>query len=145
MNISILGSKYLYKIFILTTKYISYLLAITQVLGIILCYYNIPHIWLSILGGCSIGIIFLLLLTSLVFKFCELHRIPIYYTISVYIIQIIDCSIGIPITNLMLYRIYFILTGLFVLVYCLCVYKFRNNPKIDHIKQLCERYNCNCK
>jgi hypothetical protein len=39
-----------------------------------------------------------------------------------------------------MYRIYFTLTGIMVVAYIWFMYKNRNNPKIDHIKQLCDNY-----
>ena len=42
-------------------------------------------------------------------------------------------------------RIYFILFGIMSIAYIWYMYKNRNNPKVDPIKQLCETYcDCNC-
>lgn len=135
-----LGNKRLYKIFIIVAKYISYILALTQIVGIIFSYFNITCIWLSIFGGCSIGIIGLLFLISIVFRFCLLHRMPLYYTSSIYLLQIIDNSIGIPLGNLMLFRLHFIIIGITLLLYVFLYYKNRRNPKVDHIKEFCSNY-----
>ena len=44
-----------------------------------------------------------------------------------------------------MYRIYFIITGLVIVLFIFIMYKNRNNPKVDPIKQLCETYcDCNC-
>jgi hypothetical protein len=44
-----------------------------------------------------------------------------------------------------IWRIYAIITGAFMTSWIIIWYKNRNNPKIDHIKQLCDSYSdCNC-
>lgn len=137
-----LGNKNLYKIFIIIAKYIPYLMAIIQILEIIFNYLKISCMWLSFFGGCSIGVVILLFLISFVFRFCVIHRLPLYYTSSVYLLRLIDITIGIPLTNIMFLRLHFIIMGIALLIYGILLYKYRNNPKVDHIKTLCDNY-CN--
>ena len=42
-----------------------------------------------------------------------------------------------------MFRLYFILFGIMLIIYIWLMYKNRNNPKVDPIKQLCETY-CDC-
>lgn len=53
---------------------------------------------------------------------------------------IFDYYIGIPITTLNMYKLYAIISGVFIVLWLVVWFKNRNNPKIDHIKQLCENY-----
>ena len=137
-----LGNKYLYKIFLIFAKFSPYLYAIAQTLALICLKFNISTEVLAFLGGCSIISLIILFLISYTFKFCEKHRIPLYYVLSIYLIRIIDSIFLIgPIL-----RIYFILFGIFILIYLYIWYKTKDNPKVDHIRQLCESYTeCNCK
>lgn len=51
----------------------------------------------------------------------------------------------IVIDSIDIYRIYFIISGIFMISYIAYAYLTRNNPnrKIDYIKDFCERY-CKC-
>lgn len=114
-----LGNKYLYKTFLIFAKYSPYLYAIAQVLALICLKFNISIEVLAFLGGCSIISLIILFLISYTFKFCEKHRIPLYYVLSIYLIKLLDTFFLIgPIL-----RIYFILLGIFILMYLYVWYK----------------------
>lgn len=135
-----LGNKYLYKTFLIFAKFSPYAYAILQTIALICFKFNISIEVLAFSGGCSVLTLIILFLISYTFKFCEKHRIPLYYILSIFIIRIIDSIFLIgPIL-----RIYFILFGIFILIYMYIWYKTKDNPKVDHIKQLCENYDC-CK
>lgn len=138
-------SKYLYKIFLGYAKYIPIIVSILYILNIICQYLKTAVPILIYLGGVSFIFITLLYLISFVFQFCYLYRIPLHYVTLGNLIGIIDQYFTIPISNIMLFRIYFIMFGIMLIVYIWLMYKNRNNPKIDPIKQLCETYcDCNC-
>lgn len=143
MNEKTLGNKYLYKLFIIISKYLPYVISITQMLGIVFNYFEISCVWLSFLGGCSLGVLVILFLISYVFRFCSIHRIPLYYTSFIYLMRLIDEIVGIPISALMLFRVHAIIAGITILLYGFYFYKNRNKPKVNHIKSFCERY-CDC-
>jgi hypothetical protein len=139
---NILGNKTLYKVFLICAKFGPYLYAIIQIVGLICNIIGFYTIIPSFIGGCSIITLCLLFLISFVFKFCLTHRLPLYYTLCVFIITILD--------KIFLFgsilRIYFIILGIFILLYIAIWFKNKDNPKVDHIKQLCESYaECNCK
>ena len=137
-----LGNKNLYKIFLICAKYSSYIYAFMQILGLLLCELKIITIIPSFIGGCSIFTIILLFLISHVFKFCFTHRIPLWYIVSVFLIGLIDNIFFIE----PIFRIYLLNFGIFILLYITIWFKNKDNPKVDHIKQLCESYaECNCK
>lgn len=138
-------NKNLYKIFLSFVKYIPNILAITKILTLILNYCNIHLFCLTCFGGTSIIMLILLYLISFLFKFCGLYRLSLNYVTLVTAISIFDWYIGIPIPIDMTWRLYGIISGVFITSWVIIWYKNRKNPKIDHIKQLCDTYSdCNC-
>ena len=140
-----LRSKNLYKLFLSIIKYTPAIVMCLDILATIFNYYKISIIGISILGGTSILFLIILFLIAAVFRFCNLFRIPLYYITTTKILVLVDNYVGIPITNITMFRVYLILGGLAILGFIYYYYKNRSKPKIDYIKQLCERYNCNCK
>lgn len=136
-------NKYLYKIFLGFTKYIPIILSLVFIAGTICSYFKLSVPIISYFGGVSFLFIILLYLISWVFKFCHLYRIPLHYVTLGNCVGILDGYGLIPLDNAMMSRVYFILTGIAVVVYIWFMYKNRNKPKIDHIKQLCDNY-CDC-
>ena len=140
MNITL--SKDLYKIFIIIIKYVPNILALLKIMGLILSYFNISSFFLTCFGGTSMILILILYLISFIFRFCGLYRLSLNYVTIITIITIIDYYIGIPIDNNAMYLIYESITGVFISLWVWIFYKNRRNPKVDHIKSLCERYVC---
>lgn len=138
-------NKYLYKIFLIVVKYTPTVLALVYIATLVCNYFKIPAIGLTYFGGVSFMFIGLLYLISLVFQFCHLFKIPLYYVTTGNVLGILNKSLSYPVGALMMYRVYFIFTGIALLVYIWFMYKNRNKPKIDHIKKLCDSYSdCNC-
>ena len=143
MQESILRNKNLYKIFLVSIKYIPSILAFIQMFTILLNYLQITSFALTCIGGTSLILLGLLYLISFLFRFCGLYRLSLNYISLMTFITILDYYVGIPINNECLYKLYGIISGIFILIWTLFLYKNRNNPKIDHIKRLCENY-CDC-
>jgi len=122
-------SKTTYKLLIITLKYLPYLLALIDIIHTILSYFDINGDILRLFGGISILSIIFIYLTSYAFKFCEKHRIPIYYIITSNLIATYDTYIGIPCTDKQLLCIYLALTGLFIIGY---VIAYKETIKIDN-------------
>ena len=137
-----IGNKHLYKIFISIIKYVPNMLALIQMLGLILSYFGITSFFLTCIGGTSLTLLTLLYLISFIFRFCGLYRLSLNYVTSITLISIIDYYGGIPIDNNTLYVLYEFITGVFLTLWVWFFYKNRKNPKVDHIKQLCEKYVC---
>ena len=140
-------NKTLYKLFLITIKFTPISLFIFFVIGFILNFIGIPIFWITCIGGTSFAFLGLLYIISYVFKFCYLFRIPLYYITIVNIISIIDKIILIPISTLVMFEIYAILTGITLNIYIYYAYKNRNNPQPDPILELCKKYcniNCGC-
>lgn len=142
MNESILGNKTLYKIFLYCAKISPYVYAIVQILGTFCYYFNIVTNIPSFIGGCSLLTVILLLLISRVFNFCLMHRIPIYYIMTVFLIALVNNLLSLG-NIIILLRVNILIIGIFLLVYIYIWYKYRNIPKIDNILYFCKNY-CNC-
>jgi hypothetical protein len=138
-------SKKLYKILLILVKFIPITLSVIFILYNTLAAMGIVAPILLYIGGSSFIFIILLYLLSWVFQFCYLYRIPLHYVVGSNIIGIIDKVFKIPISNIGMLRIYFVLFGIMLVVYIWLMYKNRHNPKVDPLNQLCETYcDCNC-
>ena len=138
-------NKTYYKIFLSYIKYVPNLLAIIQILCLILNYLKVTSFAVTCIGGTSIIFILLLYGISYVFQFCGTHRLSLHYVSVITGLTIFDWYIGIPLNVEALYTLYAIITGAFMTSWIIIWYKNRNNPKIDHIKQLSDSYSdCGC-
>lgn len=140
-----LPNKNLYKIFLSLVKIIPNILAICKIIGLILSYFKVSAFALTCFGGTSIITLVILYLISYIFKFCGIHRLSLHYTTLITVISTLDYYIGIPLSLDGIYHLYSIITGVFMISWIIIWYKNKNNPKIDHIKQLCDQYSdCSC-
>lgn len=136
------GSKSLYKLFISTIKYVPNILAFSKILGLILSYFGQTSFLLTCLGGTSITFLIMLYLISFIFRFCGLYRLSLNYISLITGLTIFDWYIGIPLSIEITYKLYTFISGVFVSMWIYVAYKNRNNPTIDYIKQLCDKYIC---
>lgn len=88
-----------YKIFLLITKYLPYLISFCYMLNTLLSLCGIDIYILSIIASMGMLTTIYMLSTSIVFKYCLYHRLPIYYVIVNDVINWIDWTIGIPIDD----------------------------------------------
>ena len=135
-------NKNLYKLFITIIKVIPIVLAILEILGLILSYFGMTSFIITCFGGVSISYLIILYLISLVFGFCGLYRLSLNYITCTSLISIYDFYFKIPLDLLGLYSLYAVITGVFLISWVIYWYTHRNNPKIDHIKQLCDNVCC---
>jgi hypothetical protein len=135
-------NKNMYKVFISVIKFLPNLLALFKMAGLVLSYFKMSSFVITCLGGTSIVLLVLMYLISIIFKFCGHHRISLHYVITITLLSIYDFYIGIPLNVKNLFKLYILITGVFVSLWIWFFYKNRKNPKVDHIKQLCERYIC---
>ena len=140
---SIVENKNLYKIFLIVIKYIPTFLAILKLATLIANYLKVRLFILTCLGGTSMIMLLVLYLISYIFKFCLTHRLPLHYVTTVSVLTMLDYYLGSSISALTSYRVYLMLSGIFITAWIIVWFVNRKNPKIDHIKQLCESYvNC---
>lgn len=137
--------KTLYKVFLSVIKYVPILLSILFIMNLIFMYFRLELPIIAYFGGTSFIFIIVLYLMSFVFKFCTLYRLPIHYITISNIIGILYTHGIITISTINMYILYLLFTGIILVIYVWLMYKNRNKPKIDPIKQLCETYcDCNC-
>lgn len=135
-------NKEFYKVFLGFIKIVPNILAVAKIIGLFLSYFQITSFALTCIGGTSIVFILLLYAISHTFNFCGTHRLSLHYVTLITALTVFDWYIGIPITVDMLYTLYFCITGVFITSWIIVWYKNRNNPKIDYIKQLCDKHCC---
>ena len=112
-----LRSKSLYKLFLILVKYTPFLLAITDILHTTLSYFSINCYFLSCFGGVSLVFLGLLYILSELFRFCYLYRFPLHYIVVTNLLALYDNTIGIPVTDINMFRIYLIIFGIFMLIF----------------------------
>ena len=135
--------KRLYKAFILYVKYMPITTFVLMLIGIILNVLNISSFITMCLGGTSFLNITLLYLISKVFKFCHLYRLPLHGVVISDILIILN-KVGLISSGLLTVRLLLLVFGVFIVIYVVGLYKNRNNPKIDYIKNFCETYCKQC-
>ena len=140
-----LRNKQLYKLFLIAIKYTPTILAISKILGLILSYFGITSFLLTCMSGTSILFLGMLYLISIIFRFCGLYRLSLNYVTLITLISICDWYFDFPIKTAGLYTIYSVISGVFIISWIVIWYKNRHNPRIDYIKQLCDKYaDCGC-
>ena len=121
-----LRSKTLYKAALGLLKVIPMILALVALLNSILSYFCIDLPILSYIGGVSIFTLIFLYLSSYVFRFCPCHRMFLHYVAVIWLINIIDCYIGIPISDLEYLCLQMIVAGISLFI---ILYLYVNNHK----------------
>jgi hypothetical protein len=58
-----------------------------------------------------------MILSSIVFRFCYVHRLPLYYILLNDATTVIDYSVGIPVSDTAILNYHIILIGLLILGY----------------------------
>lgn len=140
-----LRNKNVYKIFLSLIKYVPTLLAILQIVSLCLSYAGITSFLVTCLSGTSIVFLILLYLIAEVFRFCGLYKISLNYVSIVTLLTIFDWYFKFPLSIADRYIMYVIITGVFIVTWIIYWYTHRNNPKVDHLKQLCDKYtDCSC-
>jgi len=138
-------NKTTYKIFLIVIKYIPTILALAKMFGLTLSYFGITSFFLTCVSGTSILFLGLLYLISFIFRFCGLYRLSLNYITLITGISICDWYFDFPIEMSGMYSIYAVISGIFITTWIAYWYTHRNNPKVDHIKRLCDNYvDCNC-
>lgn len=140
-----LRNKNVYKIFLSLIKYVPTFLAVLQIISLLLSYLGITSFLVTCLSGTSLVFLVLLYLIAEVFRFCGLYKISLNYVSVVTLVTILDWYFKFPLDIADRYIMYALITGVFIVTWIVYWYTHRNNPKVDHIKQLCDKYtDCSC-
>lgn len=133
-------NKYLYKTFLKILKHLPISMLALFMIGFWLNINGISTIFITFICGTSVVTLFLLYMLSYIFKYCSLFRLPLHYIVITNLITIIVKIVGITCLNLFLLRCYLFAESVILIFYIWSMYKNRNNPKVDYIKNLCDRY-----
>ena len=106
-----------HKGFLIILKFIPHIIALLYALYNILGFIGIDAVILGHLIHISVFPWIFLYLTSIVFKYCYVHRLPLYYIALCDIITLIDYYIKIPISDANLLNLHIFLVGLLILGY----------------------------
>jgi len=106
-----------YKLFLLFTKYTPHLICLAYIIYTILGFIGIESIAIGYLFSITLFPWLYMFLTSLVFKFCYVHRLPLYYILVNEIITTTDYYLNIPVSDLTLLGIHLIIIGVLIMGY----------------------------
>lgn len=114
-----LRSKYLYKILILLLKYIPITIALCYLLNTIAAIFSLELFVISHLAGLSLLPWIFMYLSAVVFRFCNYHKMFLWYILIDDIISIIDYYFTIPVNNFQIIQIHCSIAGisLFIILY----------------------------
>lgn len=136
-------NKNLYKVFLIILKYTPIVLMLLFIIGFIFSILNISMFVITCIGGTSLITLGILYMLSYIFKFCYLFRLPLHYITITNTISIVNVIFELSLSTLFMFKLYLLFAGIVLVWYIYMVYKNRNKPKKDYIKDLCERY-CEC-
>ena len=97
-------------------------MALCAMLNSFLCFFGIDTVSFSIIGGVSFLPLLFLYLASYAFHFCAYHRMFLHYTVVNNVLTWFDFTIGLPISDKMLFTVHVALVGL-LLFLVLYLYK----------------------
>lgn len=106
-----------HKVFLLILKFIPHVIAFLYALYNILGFLEIDAVILGHLIHVSVFPWIFLYLTSKVFKYCYVHRLPLYYIAVCDIITIIDYYISIPVSDAVLLNLNIFLASVLIFGY----------------------------
>jgi len=122
-----LESRVLNKIFLIYTKYTPHFLAFVYGIYTLLGFFGVDWNIIGCLFHVSLTIWIQLLFTSYRFKYCYVHRLPIYYIGLNEVITGLDYYIGIPINEFKLLVIHILLMLFLILGYSFYYWRTNKN------------------
>lgn len=114
-----------YKGFLILNKYIPHFAAILYIIYTILQIYNIDIPQFGCFTHVSLLTWTYMIITSIVFRYCYVHRLPLYYILVNEVLTEIDYYVGIPIEMDKLIAIHLSLIAFLILGYSLYYIKYK--------------------
>ena len=111
-----LNRKRLHKLTIGVLKVIPMLLALISLLNSTLSYFNIDIALFSYIGCASFLSLSFIYLASFCFGFCAYHRMFLNYVVINDLLSIYDYYIGIPVSNVEMFLLHIMVTGIFLYI-----------------------------
>ena len=106
-----------HKSYLIALKYIPHFTAVLYIVYTLFQFMDIDLIILGYFIHTSIVSWLFMLLSSIVFRFCYVHRLPLYYIAINDMTSVIDYYIGIPISEITLLGVHLVLIGLLIFGY----------------------------
>lgn len=123
-----LNSKTLYKLFLGFLKVISMIMAGLFLLNTVLSYFDIDYSIISYLAGIGLIPWLFIMLASYTLKFCEYHRMFLWYILVNNIVCWMDANYGLPVSDRGYLILHFILAGFFLFLVLYFYQKCRKKP-----------------
>lgn len=107
------------KRFVLATKVLPMIIAAVHFLNSIISFFYGNDIPLNYIGGVSLLPVLYLYLASYTFKLCEYYRMYLHYIVICNALNIYDCYIGVPLSDVNYFIAFIIFTviTLFIIIY----------------------------
>lgn len=122
-----LKSKLLYKVFLIALKYIPILVTLSYIANTVLCWFDIDVPVLSNIPGMSLLTWLFMYIATYVFKFCNYHRLLLYFILVDDSINIYDYYFTIPLEDHVMLELHTSLIGILVIV--LLINHVKSNKK----------------
>ena len=107
-------NKTLYKSVLILLRFIPFIIALIYVVYTASAFFGIDLIILGYLAHMSILPWMFIFLASFVFRFCIVHRLPLYYIVVADSITTLDAYVGIPLEWFHLLMLHAIIVGGFI-------------------------------
>ena len=120
-------SKSLYKLFIIILKYIPMIISFCYMSHTILSIAGIDFPLFSMLAGMSILTWIFLYVAAIVFRFCNYHRMFLWYILTSDVINTIDYYVDMSISDLNMFAINVALIGVFLFIILFLYVKSHKN------------------
>lgn len=117
------------KIFLIITKFIPHISAFIYVVYTFLQFAGIDIIILGYLIDYSILSWIYIYFASLRFKYCYVHRLPLYYILINEILTISDYYLNIPVSEFNLLLLHIVIAGLLIFGYSYYYVKYKLKKK----------------
>lgn len=121
-----------HKLLLVILKYIPMITALCYLLNTVFAAFGVYAGFLSHICGMSLLPWLFILIATHVFRFCNYHRMFLYYILVSDIVNIIDYYIGIPITTFNIIALHFCISGLFLFLILYMYVKHCKKPIIEN-------------
>lgn len=111
-----LRSKTLYKLLVLLLKYIPMIIALCYLINTIAAIFDLDCQVLSHISGMSLLTWIFIYLSATVFRFCNYHKMFLWYILTDDLVSIVDYYLNIPIEDFQIIAVHCSIAGIFLFV-----------------------------
>jgi hypothetical protein len=114
-----------HKVFLMINKFIPHVIALFYVIYTSLGFCGIDSIIISYIANLSFLPMCYIFINSVIYKYCYVHRLPLYYIALNELITVSDYYLHIPINDFNLLVVHILLLGIFIYGYSFYYIKYR--------------------